>query len=357
MPDYSQLLRRLKKQAAARPQPVQAMMELTYGCNLRCVHCYNPTHVARDEITTEQIFRILDGLAAQGCLSIGFTGGEIFTRRDALEIFRYAKRSGFVVTLLTNATMITPELADQVKELDPYQLEISVYGATAEIYEKVTRVPGSFARFCRGVDLLVERKIPIFFKLVVMTLNVHELSLMKRFALDRNLRYQISTGIFPGVDGSQEPLAYRISPEEAFEIWREISGNGILENQTEKKDSCCGYTGKLFECTCGKSSAAVTPHGKMNLCLSIYEPRFDLTRGTVAEGWENLAEIVRSAEPGPEYECLECGLAKHCRRGTKDGWLEQRRFDGPCLSHFKEGAQLTARWLQENGLEAKPDEK
>lgn len=358
MPDFDQLLVRLKKEAVAKPQPVQAMMELTYGCNLRCVHCYNPTHIAKNELSTEQVFRILDQLQAQGTLSIGFTGGEIFTRRDAFEIFHYAKSRGFIITLLTNATMITPELADQVKDLDPYKLDISIYGATAETYEKVTQIPGSFIRFRRGVDLLIEKKILILLKLIMMTVNVHELPQMKEFARARNLRYKISTGIFPRVDGSQEPLAYRLSPEKAFEIWQENSGERILENRKKapapsprsSDEDACGSAGRLFDCACGKCNAAITPYGKMNLCLSMYTPEFDLTRGTVAEGWENLVEIVASAKPGPEYECLECDLVKHCHRGTNHGWLQQGKLDGPCISHFKEGAQLTVQWLEENFL-------
>ena len=350
--DYSRLYTRLKKEAGTHPHLVQTMIELTYGCNLRCVHCFNPTHRAKNELSTEQVFRILDELVTQGCLSIGFTGGEIFTRRDALKIFRYAKSCGFIITLLTNATIITPQVADQIKELDPYQLDISIYGGTAETYEKVTRVPGSFASFQHGVDLLVERNVPILLKLVLMTLNVHELSQMKEFALSRKLRFKVTTGMMPKVDGSEEPLAYRLSPEQAFEIWQEVTGENIKKNhrhlKTEIEEDTCKASGRLFECSCGKSTAAITPYGKMNLCLSIQTPQFDLVSGTVAEGWGEMVEIVASTKPGPEYECQGCDLARHCLRGTKDGWLEQGKFDGPCLPHFQEGARLTAQWIQEN---------
>ena len=76
--DFEALMDRLGTKARSKPQMVRAMVELTYGCNLRCVHCYNPTHQAKNELSTEQVFRILNELAAQGCLWIGFTGGELF---------------------------------------------------------------------------------------------------------------------------------------------------------------------------------------------------------------------------------------------------------------------------------------
>src|SRR5438132_1752263 len=117
------------------------MVELTYGCNLRCVHCYNPTHQAKGELATKQIIAIMDQLAGQGCVDIAFTGGEIFTRRDCFEIVASAKAKGFLITLFTNATMITPDTADRLQALGLKMVEISIYGATQETYERVTRIP------------------------------------------------------------------------------------------------------------------------------------------------------------------------------------------------------------------------
>lgn len=327
------------------PQILTAMIELTYGCNLRCVHCYNPTHQARGELTTEEVFRILDQLGKEGCVKVGFTGGEIFTRKDAAEIIRYARKLGLLVSLLTNATLITPKIADQICRMGPYDVGISVYGGTSETYERVTQVRGSFEKFVHGVDLLCEREVPVFLKLVLMTLNVHELELMKAFALRRGLRYQFSTHIHPKVDGSKEPLAYRLPSDQAFAIWRKEQGEpwagskhgaGWMANGEEEG---CGLGRDLFPCGCGKTMAAITPHGRLNLCLSIYEPRYDLTQGSLKEGWKELVKMVAGSHPGPEFECPECPLTRYCTRTPGQGWLEQGKFDGPCLPHLREEAQ------------------
>ncbi len=360
--DFDQLMIRLRNKARAAPQIVQAMVELTYGCNLRCVHCYNPTHEAKNELTTEQVLRTLDELAAQGCLRVGFTGGELFTRRDALEIMRYAKSLGLVINILTNATMITPAIADQILVLGPCQVDVSVYGATAETYESVTRVPGSFARFVRGVDLLTERQVPVLLKLALMTLNVHEHEAMREFARARNLPYQVNTEIHPKVDGSLEPLAYRLPPEQAFEVWRQESGEKLRQPRMEDvpegsdrpetptvEEEACGLAGGAFHCRCGKTSAAVTPYGKLNLCLSIYHPQYDLTKGSLKEGWQQLVDLVASAKPGPTYECHQCPLTPHCTRGTGDSWLEQGVFDSSCIPYFREVAERKSKFLDGAG--------
>ncbi|MFA5976315.1 MAG: radical SAM protein [Elusimicrobiota bacterium] len=344
MKEFDQFIDQLSEDAKARPQWIQATVELTYGCNLRCVHCYNTTHEAKQELTTEQVYRLLDEMAAQGCLWIGFTGGEVFTRRDACEIMRYARSLGMVITITTNATLITPALADQMAELDPYLVEISVYGATADSYESVTRIPGSYAHFVEGVDWLKERHIPILLKLVLMTLNEHELEPMKDFARSRQLPYRIGTDIYPRVDGSKEPLMYRLSPARVFEIWRENSGKPMQEAGGSLEGKC-GSAGKLFDCLCGKSNAALTPHGRMNLCVCIHHPSYDVTAGSVEKGWQTLVKFVAAQKPGPAYACSSCPIAFHCDRGSMDGWLDQKAFDAPCMPYFREVAEKKAMFI------------
>lgn len=337
-----QLWTRLSDKAARQRVPVQAMIELTYGCNLRCVHCYNPTHQAKDELGTAQIKALIDQLVEAGGLDLAFTGGEIFTRRDLFEILAYAAAKGCLITLLTNATLITPRRADRIQALHPQCVEISIYGVTQATYERVTRIPGSFTRFMTGVRLLRERAVPLLIKMPVMTLNQHEVQPAKRLVEGWGIKFIYSTEIFPRVDGSIEPLEYRLAPHEVVHIdesilgprrWR--AGGGVRKGET-----CQAHEG-LFTCKCGKSSLAVTPYGRMNLCVSLPTPQYDLRSGTVADGWKTLVDFVDQANtaPGEAYECPDCPVQSHCRQGPMNAWLERRRLE-PCLAYFKELATL-----------------
>ena len=134
---------------------VDCLFEITPTCNLRCHFCY----VALDPykgpyLSTEQTCRIIDTIERAGVLFLTFTGGEIFSRRDFPEIYRHASRSGMLVTLYTNATMMTPALADLLREVPPHAVEVSIYGADADHYEGVTGIKGSFARFDRDSGTL-----------------------------------------------------------------------------------------------------------------------------------------------------------------------------------------------------------
>lgn len=330
------------QKACTRRIPIGAMIELTYGCNLRCVHCYNPTHQARGELTTEQIIALMDQLAGQGCVDIAFTGGEIFTRRDCFEILASAKAKGFLITLFTNATMITPDTADRLQALSLQMVEVSIYGATQETYERVTRIPGSFRQFLRGVQLLRDRAVPLLIKMPVMTVNQHEVEQAKALVEGWGIKFVYCTEIFPRVDGSPEPLQYRLAPQDVVRIDDAILGSQRWrpEGGGEKGESCQGDNG-LFTCKCGRTSLAVTPYGQMNLCVSLPIPQYDLRTGTVSEGWKTLVGLVEeaNAKPGEAYECPTCPVQGHCRQGPMNAWLETGTFE-PCLPYFKELATV-----------------
>lgn len=328
------------KKTAEKRVPFEATIELTYGCNLRCVHCYNPTHKAKGELTTEEIYAIIDQLAEQGTFELVFTGGEIFTRRDAFEIFAYAKDKGFAITLLTNATLITPERSDQIQALEPTSVEISIYGATEETYERVTGVPGSFKKFVKGVHLLRQRNVPLLIKMPVMTLNQHEVQQAKALVEGWGIRFVYSTDIHPRVDGSKEPLNYRLAPQDVIEVNQQLVGyqEWSADGGREKQEGCRGEEG-MFSCSCGQNSLAVTPYGEMNLCVALPIPKYGLKTGDVASGWKRLVDLVESTRPSEKYECPTCNVRPYCRQGPMDAWLETGDLN-PCLPHFKELATL-----------------
>ncbi len=201
-------------------------LELTERCNLRCVHCYvnrpaGDDEVRRKEMTLAEWQGILDQVADAGTLWLLVTGGEPLLRPDFPDFYRYAKGKGLHVILFTNGTLLTPELADLLAEYPPWEIEITLYGATAEIYERVTGVPGSYDRCRRGIDLLLERGLALNLKTMALTLNVHELPAMQRMADDLGVRFRWDPAVHSRLDGDHRPLACRLSPEEIVALERQ----------------------------------------------------------------------------------------------------------------------------------------
>src|SRR6185369_13526326 len=98
-------------------------------CNLDCDHCYLDITHPPDEMSTAEALHVIDELARSGTLFLVLTGGEIFLRKDTLEIAAHARKRGLAVRLLTNATRIDRELAAAIARVKPMAVEISIYGS------------------------------------------------------------------------------------------------------------------------------------------------------------------------------------------------------------------------------------
>ncbi|MCK5204270.1 MAG: radical SAM protein, partial [Desulfobacterales bacterium] len=257
--------------------PVGGAIEVTHRCNNKCVHCYNNLplnhkEARRKELTYEEHCRILDEIAELGCLWLLFTGGEIFARKDFLDIYTYAKQKGLLVTLFTNGNLITSEIADYLMQWRPFNIEITLYGSTRKTYEQVTGVRGSFDRCMHGIRLLVERKLPLKLKTVAIASNKHELWDMKRFVEDElGLEFKFDALINPRCDCSLGPLDVRLLPEEVVkldlqDLKRVDEWRNLLKRNSNFTDM--GKNGnEVWQCGSGLNTFAIDPSGMLRMCI------------------------------------------------------------------------------------------
>ena len=241
--------------------PIGGDIEPTLRCNLRCAHCYVADAPRKKEASFEEICRIIDEIADAGCLWLLFTGGEPFMREDFLDIYAYAKRKGLIITIFTNGTLLTPEIADYLKEFPPFAVEITLSGATKEIYERVSGVPGSFERCIQGIEYLLSRGINLRLKTTVMSLNLEGLWDIKRYVEGLGLEFRFDPVLNPRIDGSKAPCRLRIPPEEVVALdladesrskeWKRLA-QGFLKPTGADKLFNCG-AGILSFCGSGGS--------------------------------------------------------------------------------------------------------
>ncbi len=305
----------------------EVTMELTYGCNLRCVHCYNPTHIAKkEEMKTEKIISIFKELREEGSLSLILTGGEMFTRKDFFELLTSAKEEGFAVTLKTNGTFIREEIADRLRSLLPLRIELSLYGATQETYEKVTRVPGSFSKCILGIERLIQRKIPLTLILPAITVNVEEVGKMRSMAKEWGVRAVTTAVISPRSDGSLEPLAYRLDPERAAQILQGPLPLFYHKPSAKEEENPRRWKGRM-NCQAAQNACAITPYGEMNFCVSFPLPKYNLMKGSIREGWRFLRDWF---DTHAKKDSIDEGKPHSLYRGCpRDGWFEKGDLDLP----------------------------
>ncbi|HDZ00389.1 MAG TPA: radical SAM protein, partial [Nitrospirae bacterium] len=223
--EYTDFSRKLHSLSPEKRIPMDATLELTYRCNNRCVHCFcnlpaSDKSASMEELTTGEIKGILDELASIGCLWLLITGGEPLLRPDFKEIYLYAKKKGLLITFFTNGTLIDDEIIGLLSQYPPFVVEITIYGATMETYERVTRAPGSYERCISGIKAIVNSGIKLKLKTMALTINRHEIEAMDRMAGELGCEFRFDPVIQKRIDDSSfsEPEMYRLLPEDVVRL-------------------------------------------------------------------------------------------------------------------------------------------
>ena len=351
---YARFTERLQPHVETERIPFFGSLELTFRCNLRCVHCYcnvpvNDAHAVQKELKTEEILRILDEVAEAGCFWLLLTGGEALLRKDFLDIYTYAKKKGFITTLFTNGTLLTPEIADYLAEWPPFSVEMTLYGATQATHDRITRVPGSFDRCKRGIELLLERHIPLALKTMVTTLNCEELPEIKAYAEALGVRFRFDPLLNPRLDGSKEPCRFRLSPQEVLKLdladekrakeWQDFCQRAIRPFESDH----------LFVCGAGVSTFHIDPYGSMSPCEMARFQSFDLRWGTFREGWQSFVSDFLNLRTPKDYPCSRCELISVCNQCPGWAWLENGRLREP-VEYLCQIAHLRADAFHKNAV-------
>jgi radical SAM protein with 4Fe4S-binding SPASM domain len=336
---YQDFSMRLHGKVVGGRVPVDGTIEVTRRCPLACVHCYNNLAMSdsaarQGELTLEEHRRILDEIADAGCIWLLLTGGEPFARPDFLDIYTHAKRRGMLITVFTNGTLMTPRVADHLAEWRPFAIEITLYGRTRETYERITGIPGSFDRCMRGIQLLLDRKLPLKLKTMAVSVNSHEIWEMQRFAeKDLGVEFKFDAMINPRIECLAGPLAVRLTPEEVVEFdlrdsKRMAEWQGFCERFKGSAQLADGSY-ELYNCGGGINSFAIDPEGKLTICVLDRIESYDLRTGNFREGWEGFLRNVRTKGITRQTRCVACEIKSMCGMCPANGYLENGNPESP----------------------------
>lgn len=329
------------KKTLDRRIPFKVDWEVTYQCNERCLHCYQPAQPGlpsttdalgnrlcqgavgpgadpsrEKELDTREAMAVLDQLAELGCLYITFTGGEILTRPDFFDVARYAKKKGFALRLFSNGTLIDAAAAEKMKELCPLSVEVSLYALDPSLHENITGVPGSFAGTRAGLALLKERGIPTVIKCTAMQLNWREIDGLKAFASENGFGFSSTFTVIPKVDASRDVTVLRLHEEELFDIFSS-------EPSYTEGIAYGGVKNYKPLCAAGFNSLYISPYGEVYPCVALRESCGNVRKTSLAQIWQSpVLEKIRKVGFEDLKECRECKEASYCDRCAGVAWME-----------------------------------
>ena len=349
---------------ADRRVPLDLSLEVTARCNNDCRHCYinlpaGDAEARRAELSLAEIGDIADQAAALGALWCLVSGGEPLLRPDFSELYVMLRRKGLLVSVFTNACLVSEEHVALFKKYPPRDVEVTVYGATEETYERVTRRPGSYAAFRRGLDLLLDSGIKVRLKAMALRSNVHELPAIAAFCRAHTTDYfRFDPLLHLRYDGdprrNEEIRGERLSPEEIVAIEQADEARATAMEKgcdklifPEHHGEVCDH---LFHCGAGNGSFVVSYDGIFRLCADLWHPdcTYDLRQGRLAEAWEALVPRVRdmrSADPEFLARCRRCPIVNLCLWCPAHAHLETGELDG-FVPYFCEVAHARAEALK-----------
>ena len=282
-------------------------------------------------------------------------------RKDFIDIYLTLKKKGLLLSIFTNATLITDEHARLFKMYPPRDLEVTVYGTTKETYEEVTRKPGSFASFIRGIDILSRSGSEVHFKAMALRSNAHEMPEIARFCKERtkdyfrfdpflHLRYDRNP------QRNEEVKAERLSPEEIVAL--EKSDPERMESlekrcntliMPEFSDAHCNH---LFHCGAGNRHFVVSYKGLFRLCSSLWHPEcvYNLRENgaSLTDALRKFVPHVREMRSDSKYfldRCKVCPIINLCMWCPANAYLETGELDG-MVEYFCEVAHARKNVLK-----------
>lgn len=297
----------LYKKTLDKHIPFTCLFELTYTCNVRCIHCYN-TKKRQPELSLDEIAGILEQLRAAGVLFIAFTGGEVFTRGDFIDIVAAAREKGFVVRVKTNGTLVDEEKARALHKLAVQMVDLSFLGATPQTHDAITQVAGSFARTLRGLRLLRALGVRVTVNYPVMVQNYREIQQAKELAEALGCRFRYDPTITPTDDLDMAPTTCRLADEELELVLSARTGRGPWKERERGAQ-------ERF-CATGRNTCCIDPWGNVYPCVELRLWCGNLRQQDFLTVWNTSPVLrrLRGLTIADAKECSACPLLGYCFR-------------------------------------------
>jgi MoaA/NifB/PqqE/SkfB family radical SAM enzyme len=283
-------------------------LELTYACNLDCFFCYNDRDKPGKPLSLAQYHRLLEDLARMQTLHLMLTGGEPMVHPHFFAIGRKARDLGFVTRVRTNGHSLNRRMAERVRdEVEPYAVEVSLHGATAEVHDRQTRVPGSFQRLIANVRAGSEAGLRMNVVTTPTAWNEHQIEDMVALcdSLGVPIRFQGPVG--PRDNGDTTPLSIQPAPE----TWGRVTE--LVERRRAERDaeqSCAGKAAPAVEmertpevqatCSVGVAGVDIDPYGNVQACMHLQESAGSLHEQSIEEIWNHSSLFTRARQRAVE---------------------------------------------------------
>jgi radical SAM protein with 4Fe4S-binding SPASM domain len=293
-----------------------ASLELTYACNFACRFCYNPVERAGQPgrssapaltgapLEIGEINTLLKKLREAGVLYFTMTGGEPMVHPYFWQILESAREQAFAVRIFTNGSLIDGDAAKRFGRIFPNCIELSLYGASEESYEKTCGRGAAFQKVIRAIKLLKDEGLTIYLKCMLTKITEKEMERIQDIAEKFKCQLSWDPVLKQSDDGLDYPLRMAPSRDSVVKLFstpRFKTGRSPFER---------GDGAEV--CNIGKNLIHIDPFGNIYPCLEWNEPIGNIRNDDIRHLWEDHPKLRELMCLAKEMACKVEKLPVSC---------------------------------------------
>lgn len=288
--------------------PLTSTIEIIGECNFRCVHCYIDNKSRKDVLSFDDIKKFGDQIISMGCLYVILTGGEVLLHPEFKKIYLYFITKGVCVSIFTNGSLINDDVIKLFIHYPPKQIEITMYGASDEVYNIVTRRK-TYDIVFNNILKLKNNNINVLVKMFVTKENYDDFQKIEDFVKQNKIPFKFDTMIL--AHPFSEEKKHQIDDEKVIELEKKKIGliSKVDEDLNNTLEKLC--QNKLYQCGAGRSSCWLKSNNHLRMCNFLSCIDFDMNEVSVADAWNKMSSYID--EPiDTENKCYKCKYQSYC---------------------------------------------
>lgn len=307
------------------PEPWLKTLEIiiTSRCNERCIHCYIPNK-EKDASTTldkEQIKNAIRQFREMNGIKINLSGGEPLLHPDIWEILEYCREQDLIISLNSNMLMLTEEMADKLKALRMFNIQVSLYSMNSAVHDAITKRKGAFDRTRKSIEILVGKDIPVMISCPVMNENNDCVPDIQSYAHSLGIDCYFDPIMMAQSDGNADNLKNCLTPEDTRLVLRHIiEDNQLFMDAIRRAPSLealmkMNFARRWNACQIMSSSVCLDADGTLYPCPGWNSMKIgNIREMTLEQMWTSSksAGELRAIDQHEFPKCKDCNLHNFC---------------------------------------------
>ncbi len=291
--------------------PSELHIDLTDGCNEKCVHCYLP-HGGKHYIDKGIALKALKEFREAQGLTVYFSGGECMLHKDFAEILRYAKSLDLNVIVMSNLTLCNDKVITLLKEIDPQFVNVSLYAVNEAIHDSITQISGSCKKTKVAIDALQAVGVHVRIATPFMRENKGCVGELKEYAAKRRVHLIADSEIFGQIDHSGVNQCHALSMDELESL---VSKNRQVFVHVRMGNVRCASDARV--CDIGDMHLNLNAEGMYYPCDGFHDAIIgDAHKEMIMDVWRgkalNKLRVLKNKDFGSCASCADRAWCKVC---------------------------------------------